>query len=377
MAQDIAIEQNQRKAPKTFEEIVPEHYHDFRDVFEESTFDTLPERRACDHVIELLPGAKPYSGKAYRMTKEEEQALDEFLEENLKTGRIRPSKSPWAAPFFFIKKKDGQLRPIQDYRQLNAQTKKNAYPLPLIGELLDKLSKAKYFTKLDIRWGYNNIRIAEGDEEKAAFMTSRGLFGPTVMFFGLCNAPATFQAFMNDGLKVERAAGDADTYLDDIIISHETLVEHRTAVRKVLQRLRDMHVTCKPAKCEFEVGETEYLGHIISHGQVRMDPAKVKGVTDWPVPQNKKELRGFLGFANFYRRFIEGFAHVATPLNKLTGKTEWTWTEDCQHAFEELKTKITSAPVLMIPDTSAPFRVKTDTSKFATGGVLSQEKDGH
>lgn len=376
LAQELAIQQNMNKANQTFEEVVPEHYHDFKDVFEESTFDALPERRACDHVIELMPDAKPFSGKAYRMTAEEEKSLEEFLEENLKTGRIRPSKSPWAAPFFFIKKKDGKLRPVQDYRKLNSMTKKNAYPLPLIGELLDKLSKARYFTKLDIRWGYNNIRIAEGDEEKAAFMTTQGLFEPTVMFFGLCNAPATFQAFMNEGLKEERAAGDADVYLDDIIIAHEELEDHRRAVRKVLQRLRDMKVTCKPAKCEFEVGHTEYLGHIISHGQVGMDPVKVQGVADWPEPTGRTQLKGFLGFANFYRRFIEGFSHIATTLNKLSGKAEWVWDEACQTAFDEIKRRMLSAPVLAIPDRAKPFRLETDASAYATGAVLSQEKDG-
>ena len=376
VAQDIAIEQNKLRGEKTFEDVVPEHYWDFRDVFEEKNFEALPPRRSCDHVIELLPNAKPYCGKAYRMTHEEEQALEEFLEENLKTGRIRPSKSPWGAPFFFIKKKDGKLRPVQDYRQLNAQTKKNAYPLPLIGELLDKLRTARYYTKLDIRWGYNNIRIAEGDEEKAAFMTTRGLFEPTVMFFGLCNAPATFQAFMNEGLKDQIAKGDTGAYLDDIIIFNSTLKEHRSSVREVLQRLREMGVTCKPSKCEFETSETEYVGHIVGHNSVAMDPAKVKGVVEWPPPRNKTELRAFLGFANFYRRFIEGFAHTATPLNKLTGKSTWEWTEQCEEAFISIKRKITSAPILIMPDRSKPFRVETDASQYATGGVLTQQIDG-
>ena len=176
---------------------VPSAYHDFRDIFEKEDFDKLPDRRPYDHVIELVKGARPVDCKVYPLTLSEQEELDEFIEENLRTGRIRPFKSPMASPFFFIKKKDGSLRPVQDYRKLNDMTVKNRYPLPLIQELLDKLKGARYFTKLDVRWGYNNVRIAEGDEWKAAFRTNRGLFEPTVMFFGLTNSPATFQAMMN------------------------------------------------------------------------------------------------------------------------------------------------------------------------------------
>lgn len=168
-------------------------YREFADVFSETTFEELPERRPYDHAIELTPEAQLYSGKVHLMNREQQAALNEFLEENLRTGRIRPSKSPWGAPFFFVKKKDGKLRPVQDYRKLNALTKKNKYPLPLISELLDRLKGARYYTKMDIRWGYNNVHMREGDEEKAAFLTNRGLFEPLVMFFGLSGSPATFQ----------------------------------------------------------------------------------------------------------------------------------------------------------------------------------------
>ncbi|PIL37451.1 hypothetical protein GSI_01145 [Ganoderma sinense ZZ0214-1] len=373
---EIAIEQHQAQRERTFDELVPEQYRDFRDVFSQSTFDVLPQHRPYDHVIELLPDAKPYCGKVYPMTLDEQDALDAFLEENLRTGRIRPSKSPWGAPFFFVKKKDGKLRPVQDYRKLNALTKKNKYPLPLMSELLDRLKGAKYFTKLDIRWGYNNIRMAEGDEEKAAFLTNRGLYEPLVMFFGLSNSPSTFQMMMNDIFRDLVLKGKVIVYLDDILIFSNSLSEHRSIVRQVLQLLRENKLTVKPEKCEFEVQETEYLGHIIGPGIIKMDPAKVTGVTSWPTPCSKRDVQGFLGFANFYRRFIKDFSTIAAPLNRLTGLVEWSWTEAEQHSFDRIKAAITSAPVLAVPNDHDPFKVECDASKFALGAELAQHQDG-
>lgn len=383
VAMELAIEHNQAQAPQTFEELVPERYRDFRDVFDEATFSTLPEHRPWDHAIELSPDAKPYCGKIYPMTLDEQSALDTFLEDNLRTGRIRPSKSPWGAPFFFVKKKDGKLRPVQDYRKLNDMTKKNKYPLPLMRELLDRLKGANYFTTLDIRWGYNNIRMKEGDEETAAFITNRGLYEPLVMFFGLTNSPSTFQMMMNDLFKDLVLTGKVVVYLDDIIIFTNTLEEHRKIVRQVLQILRDNHLTCKPEKCKFEVQEVEYLGHVVAPGQVRMDPTKMEGVAQWKTPTNISEVRQFLGFANFYRRFIKDFSHIAAPLTKLTSiKNDHTlpwatiWTATQQEAFDVLKKTITSAPVVAIPTDDAPFHLQTDALQFAIGAELSQLQNG-
>ena len=167
-----AIQKDKKK--KTLEELVPTEYHRFESVFTKASFDELPPRRPWDHAIELVPGSEPKASKVYPMAPDEQRQLDEFLEENLRTGRIRPSKSPMASPVFFIKKKGGDLRLVQDYRALNAMTVKNRYPLPLIKELVDKLQGARYFTALDIRWGYNNVRMQDGDEWKAAFTTNRG-----------------------------------------------------------------------------------------------------------------------------------------------------------------------------------------------------------
>ncbi|GLB41135.1 putative retrotransposable element tf2 155 kda protein type 1-like [Lyophyllum shimeji] len=361
-------------APKDFRDAVPDYLHDFEDVFSKAAFDELPERKQWDHAIELEPGSTPSSCKVYPLAPNEQAELDAFLEENLKSGRIRPSKSPMASPVFFIKKKDGSLRLVQDYRALNAITVKNRYPLPLISELINNLRGARYFTKLDVRWGYNNVRIKEGDEWKAAFRTNRGLFEPLVMFFGLTNSPATFQTMMNDIFRDLIAQGVVCVYLDDILIYTKTLEEHRRITRIVLDRLRKHRLFLKPKKCEFERTEIEYLGLIISHGTASMDPVKVAGVAEWPVPKNKKEVQSFLGFTNFYRRFIRDFSHHARPLFDLTAKdVAWTWGSGQQDAFDSLKRAITSKPVLIFPDDDRPFRVEADSSDFATGAVLSQQ----
>jgi hypothetical protein len=202
---------------------IPEYLQEFEEVFAKESFDVLPECKVWDHAIELLPDSTPKSCKVYPLSPNEQEELDAFLQENLASGRIRPSKSPMASPVFFIKKKDGSLRLVQDYRALNAMTIKNRYPLPLISELVNQLKGAKYFTKLDVRWGYNNVRIREGDEWKAAFRTNRGLFEPLVMFFGLTNSPATFQTMMNDIFQDLIMEGVVCVYIDDILIFTQSL----------------------------------------------------------------------------------------------------------------------------------------------------------
>jgi transposase InsO family protein len=358
---------------KSFRDLVPESLHDFEDVFSKESFDALPERRRWDHAIEL--DRTPTSGpqKVYPMSIEEQAELDAFLQEALSTGRVRPSKSPVGAPVFFVKKKDGKLRFVQDYRALNAITVKNRYPLPLVDDLVNGLSEAKYFTKLDVRWGYNNIRIKEGDEWKAAFRTNRGLFEPLVMYFGLTNSPATFQTMMNDIFQDLIMEGVVCVYLDDILIFTKTIEEHRQVVRRVLDRLREHKLYLRADKCEFEKTRIEYLGLIISHNSVEMDPVKVAGVAQWPVPSNRKEVQSFLGFANFYRRFIAGFSDIARPLFDLTKKdSTFTWGTDTQRAFDDVKSAITSTPTLIQPNPDLPYRIEADGSGVATGAVLSQ-----
>ncbi|KAF8625280.1 hypothetical protein AX17_006890 [Amanita inopinata Kibby_2008] len=277
------------KGTQDFRDPLPNYISDFTDIFTKEAFDRLPDPHTWDHAIELVSNATPQSCKVYPLSITEQAQLDVFLKENLETGRIRPSKSPMASPFFFIKKKDGTLRPVQDYRALNTMTIKNKYPLPLITDLVNQLRGARYFTKLDVRWGYNNVRIREGDEWKAAFCTNWGLFEPLVMFFGLTNSPATFQTMMNDIFRDLISEGTVCVYLDDILIFTHTCEEHRQVTRLVLQRLQEHRLYLKQEKCEFERTRVEYLGLIISEGHVEMDPVKIAGVAEWPTPRNRKE----------------------------------------------------------------------------------------
>jgi len=373
IATELAIEENSKKAEKTDEELVPEEYHDYLDIFSEEKAHRFPEPRSWDHKIEMKEGFEPKSFKNYNLTPAEQLELDKFLKENLEKGYIRPSQSPMASPFFFVSKKDGKLRPCQDYRYLNDWTIKNSYPLPLISEIMDKLKGAKYFTKLDVRWGYNNIRIKKGDEWKAAFKTNKGLFEPTVMFFGMCNSPATFQAMMDEIFVTMIDGRLVIVYMDDILIFAKTKEELERITKMVLDKLREHDLFLKAKKCEFCKIKLEYLGMIIEEGRISMDPVKLGGIKDWPIPTTVKQVRSFLGFGNFYRKFISHYSDLARPLNDLTKKDKkFEWTNDCQESFDTLKKRFTEEPVLLMPDQSKPFQIESDASKVATGAVLTQ-----
>jgi len=280
-----------------------------------------------------------------------------------------------ASPFFFVSKKDSKkLRPCQDYRRLNEGTIKNAYPLPRVDELLDKLKGAKYFTKLDLRWGYNNVRIKIGDEWKAAFKTNKGLFKPLVMFFGLCNSPATFQNMMNDIFLIETDEGWILIYIDDILIFSKEKKDLQKLTLRVLKKLQENDLFVNLDKCTFEAKEVDYLGMIVSENQIKMDPAKLEGIRNWLAPTTVKQVRSFLGFGNFYRKFIGHYADIMRPLNDLTKKDlVWNWTDACQEAFENLKGEFQKAPVLLMPDSMKPFVIESDASKFTTGAVIRQK----
>jgi hypothetical protein len=264
------------------------------------------------------------------MTWVEDEALDLFIDEQLEKGYIHPLKSQYASSFFFIKKKDGKLWPVQDYRRVNTWTVHNQYPLPLIGDLIRNLGGAVVFTKFDIHQGYNNIHIKEGDEHKAAFKTRRGLFEPTVMYFGLCNSLATFQAFMNDIYRPIITKHDLlgtaiCVYMDDIAVATKVSLSpsqshaaHVATVTDVLKVTLKHDLYFKPEKCVFHAPSINYLGVILEKGVTPMDPIKISGIKDWPTPKTVKDLCSFLGFCNFYCPFIKGFATVARPLNELT-----------------------------------------------------------
>jgi hypothetical protein len=368
----LAEKAGEGKRKRSFNEIVPKEYHQYAHVFSESDSARLPEHKPYDHAIDLKPDTpETLRLKIYPMPVNEQEELDRFLEEHLHKGYIVPSKSPIASPVFFIKKKDGRLRLVQDYRKLNDFTIKNRYPLPLASDIINRLRGAHYFTKFDVCWGYNNICIKAGDEWKAAFTTNRGLFEPRVMFFGLTNSPATFQALMNTIFADLVAAGQVAVYLDDILVYSPTQEQHRVITHEVLQRLRTHDLYLRPEKCEFDRTEIEYLGLIIRQGEVTMDPVKVEAITKWPAPHTLRELRGFLGFANFYRRFIKDFAKLARPLNDLTKKdTPWTWATPQEHAFNSLKSRFSQSPILAMWEPHRPTRIEVDASGYATGGVI-------
>jgi hypothetical protein len=359
----------------TKEVVIPDWCKDFEDVFSEKTHDRLPPHRSYDHTIELKDSFVPKVAKIYALNPTEREACKAFVDEHLKTGRIVPSKSPQAAPFFFVSKKDGGLRPCQDYRYLNSHTVRNAYPLPLIPELIDDMKDSTLFTKFDVRWGYNNVRIKEEDQWKGAFITPFGLFEPTVMFFGFCNGPPTFQTFMNSIFADMIAEHWLKIYIDDLgIHTKGDLTLHHERTRRVLLRLREHGLALKLSKSIFDAPRMDFLGMIIGQGKIEMDPSKLTAIRDWKPPASVKGIRSFLGFANFYHKFIPNFSNVVAPLNLLTRKEQpWLWTPLQQRAFDSLKTTFSSAPVLSIPDTTRPFSIMTDASLLAAGAILLQE----
>ena len=364
------------RSVSTVERPIPSQYSDFADVFDPKEADVLPPHRPYDCKIDLVPGAQPSVGAIYNLSEPELRALKEFLDVNLAKKFIRPSTSSMASPIFFVKKKSGELRPVVDYRALNAITIKNRYPLPLIAEILDRLREAKVFSKLDLRGAYNLVRVRAGDEWKTAFRTKYGLFESLVMNFGLQNAPATFQHFVND---IFRDIMDVYLvcYLDDILIYSSSPEEHDRHVRDVLSRLRDNRLYAKLEKCEFGVDQVEFLGYVVSTVGVQMDPKKVAAVVEWSRPTTVKALQRFIGFANFYRRFIGNFSSIAKPLNSLCSPKsgQFLWSAEAEGAFQALKQAFSDAPILMHPDSSKSFVMETDSSGFGLGAVLSQKFD--
>ena len=356
------------------EQKLPPQYAKYAKVFEEPKGEKLPPRRPFDHGIELKETFIPKVAKSYPMNPKETEAYKVFINEHLKSGKIRKSQSPQASPFFFVQKKDGRLQPCQDYRYLNEHTVKNAYPIPLISTLIDKLKGAKYFSKMDIRWGYNNIRIKEGDEWKATFTTPFGLYEPLVMFFGQCNSPPTFQAFMDSTFGDMIAEGWLIIYMDDVLVFAETLEECQERTKQVLERMKEEDLYLKLTKCAFDQTEVEYLGLVIRNGEVLMDPTKLKAVEQWELPKSVKVVRSFIGFCNFYRKFIPHFSTIARPLINLTKKgVPFNWNKEQDKAFIKLKEAFLSAPVIKMLDTTKPFFIMVDASLTASGGILMQK----
>ncbi|QRW23269.1 Retrotransposable element Tf2 protein [Rhizoctonia solani] len=364
---------------------LPTQYHKFAKVFGKEEFKVLPPHREYDIAIDLVPDAKLSPSPIYSMTDTETRALKQHIDEELATGKIRPSTLSTGAPVMFVKKADGSLRLVVDYCKLNEVTHKNIYPLPRQDDLMAKLRHAKIFTKLDLRWGYNNVQIKEGNKWKTAFRTKYGLFEYLVMPFGLTNAPAAFQHFMNDLFRdlinvtvvVVHHCKEVVTvviYLDDILIFSENPEDHPTHVREVLSWLMKNQLFCKLSKCHFHVTTVDYLGIVISPAGFSMDKKKIKAVTSWLQPKTVKQVQAFLGFVNYLCRFIPNFSSVAQPLHNLTKKeTPWSWGYLEEMAFQKLKTLVTQALVLIHSNPDLPYYLETDASGVAMGAILSQQ----
>lgn len=362
---------------------LPKHYHDFLPLFDRRSADKLPPSRpGVDHEITLETDEagkekSPPWGPLYGMSREELILLRRTLTELLDKNFIRASSSSAAAPVLFVKKPGGGLRFCVDYRGLNAITRKDRYPLPLIHETLRSLSKARWLTKLDVIAAFHKIRIKEGDEWKTAFRTRYGLFEYLVTPFGLTGAPATFQRYINGTLQ-EFLDEFVSAYLDDVLIySSGSLKDHRKKVRMVMKKLLDAGLQIDIDKCAFETQSVKYLGFIVEAGKgIRVDPEKIRAIEEWERPRTVKGVRGFIGFANYYREFVPNFSETARPLTALTKKgVPFIWTNQCEEAFRRLKTLLICAPVLAQWDPDRKTVVETDSSGYAIGGALSQYDD--
>ena len=318
-------------------------------------------------------GHRPIKQKPYRSALTQRETIEKHISEMLDAGVVRESASPWASPVVIVPKKDGSLRFCIDYRKLNNITVKNCYPLPNIDDIFTYLGEAKYFSCLDLKSGYWQIAMNEGDKEKTAFVTHQGLYEFNVMPFGLTNAPSVFQELMNHVLKGIRNKY-AMAYIDDILIYSRTFEEHVQRISEVFKRLEKANLKLKLKKCEFLKTRVKYLGHVISDKGLEPDPEKVVKIHAMKPPTTVRGVRGFLGAVGYYMKFIENYADIARPLVLLTKKhARFHWDDKCQGAFGVLKEKLTSASILTYPDPNAPYKLYTDASDTTIGAVLAQD----
>ena len=355
---------------------------EFKDIFPSELPAGLPPHRNHALSIKLEQGSKvprrTPPRTSYKHVEFERKWLDDMLAKKL----ISKSQSDFAAPHFYVDKPDtatsGEYRAVTDFRDLNAITEKNSYPLPRADVLFDRLSGAKYFSKIDLRTGFYQILIEKIDRHKTAFTTSRGLYEYNVLPMGLCNSPAVFMQLMNDTFS-EYLNEFVLVFLDDIVVYSKTLEEHTRHLRKVFSKLREQRLFVKLSKSELCRKEVEFLGHYVGENGIRVMEDKIEAIRDWPAPANMRELRAFLGLAGYYRRFVKGYSDIALPLSDLIRTTAGSrfrdhWGEPQEVAFARLKQALQDTPVLELPDPKLPFVINCDASGYAVGAVLQQDK---
>ncbi len=336
----------------------------------------LPVQNLIQHHIETEPGVVVRS-RPYRLPEHKKKVVQSELEAMLEMGVIEESRSDWASPIVLVPKTDGSVRFCVDYRKVNAVSKFDAYPMPRVDELLDRLGTARFYSTLDLTKGYWQIPLSPLSKEKSAFTTPFGLHQFVTLPFGLFGAPATFQRLMDKILRPHTAYAAA--YLDDIIIYSQDWQRHMVHLREVLRALRGAGLTANPKKCAIGRVEVRYLGFHLGHGQVRPQIDKTAAIAACPRPKTKKEVRQFLGLAGYYRRFVPDYSELTSPLTDLTKKEvpdTVPWTERCQQVFTQVKAALCGGPLLHSPDFSLPFLLQTDASDRGLGAVLTQEIGG-
>ncbi|GJR19165.1 reverse transcriptase domain-containing protein [Tanacetum coccineum] len=346
----------------------------FKSTNQESIFHLLglPPQRQVEFRIDLVPGATLVAKSPYRLSPSKMQELFGKLQELQDKGFILPSHSPWGAPVLFVKKKDRSFHMCIDYRELNKLTIKNRYPLPRFDDLFDQLQGACYFSKIDLRSGYHQLRVHEDDILKTAFRMRYGYFEFAVMPFGLTNAPAVFMDLMN---RVCKPYLDkfVIVFIDDILIYSKTKDEHKVYLKLVLELLRKEKLYAKFSKCEFWLQEVHFLRHVVNQSGIHVDPSKIEAVKNWKAPTTPSEVQSFLGLAGYYRHFIANFSKIAKPLTSLTQKNQkYEWGEKEEEAFQTLKNNLCDAPILSLPDGVEDFVVYCDASNQGLGCVLMQ-----